>query len=135
MGICLVIVIVLFSNTNYSSKEAIKNGDVVLTHKASYNVDHFFDFLERKRNALRVVVYTDEGDPIITGLTYDQRDKILFEIDSSKDKFSGNKNRQKGVCNNIIQQSVLNGVRYQLNGCSGSENSIFLFTLENESIT
>jgi hypothetical protein len=124
--------VVLLSKANYSSKEAIKNGDVVLTHNDSYNIDNFFDFLEKKRNSLRVVVYTDEGDPIITDLTYDQGDNILFKIDNSKDRFSGSGGSKTGVCNNIIQQTNLNGVRYNLTGCSGFEDSIFLFLLENE---
>ncbi|GIP17308.1 hypothetical protein J40TS1_29500 [Paenibacillus montaniterrae] len=134
VGACLVLLFFLMRNANYSSKKAIKNGDVVLTHSEDYNLDTFFDFLEKERQKIRIVLYTDEGDSIITDLSRREDDSISFRLDNSKDKFS-KRDIQKGVCSNITQDSVSSGVAYYLNSCSGANtDKIFLFRLEHESI-
>lgn len=132
------VLITLFSNYNYPSKKAIKNGDVVVTHSGKYHLNKFFEFLEKKRNEIRIVVYTDEGDPIIIDLTNSENNEILFKLDNSRDKFSA-RGIEKGVCNNIRQEPFSNenmsGVFYDLDGCEGSgSNRIPLFLLDNSEI-
>ena len=138
ISVCLIVSFVLlslFSNYNYPSKKAIKNGDIVVTHSGKYHLNNFFEFLEKKRNEIRIVVYTDEGDPIIKDLTRGQNDEIFYKIDNSRDKFSA-RDIKKGVCSNIRQEPFsnenMNGVFYKLDGCEGSRsNHIPLIFLEN----
>jgi len=75
---------------SYTSKTAIKNGDVVVANGNQYNVEKLDEFMENVKNNIkdkvRITRYTIEGDAIITDLDYDG-ENINYTDDNTRDSF------------------------------------------------
>lgn len=106
---------------SYTSKEAIKKGDVVHTGNRVYNFERFKRFLNNYHNnkstKIRVTGFTLEGDPIFVDLTVDGRN-INYSYDNSNDKY-GSKEIVKDICHKIVEKK--NGQRkieYLVTDCS-----------------
>lgn len=79
----------------YSMKQAIKDGCVVITYNAVYNKSRLDAFItntnanneNRQSDFIRIVLYTNEGDPIITDLQYKKDDGYILTYDNTRDAF------------------------------------------------
>ena len=82
----------------YSMKQAIKDGCVVITYNAVYNKSRLDAFItntnanneNRQSDFIRIVLYTNEGDPIITDLEYKKEDGYILTYDNTRDAFGAN---------------------------------------------
>lgn len=86
--------------------------------------------LNRKKDKIRIVNYTIEGDPIFTHLNYDGN-SIKIGIDNSKDKFGGNRLfNTKIKCNELVKE-VGHLTEYRLENCdnNSSTQSYHLLTI------
>lgn len=77
---------------NYSIINAINDKCVVSVHNLKiYNKDILDKFLENvkqnKKDFIRTVNYTIEGDPIITDISFEGDNTFVTTIDSTRDKF------------------------------------------------
>lgn len=91
----------------YDSETAIKNGDIVIALGQIHNKDRFDEFLklhkEGKKDKIRIVAYTIEGDAIIKVVSFDGN-KIYVHNDNTRDEYSVEKDRviRKHVGNKLI---------------------------------
>ena len=76
---------------DYTREMAIENGDIVISHDGIMKNDQIFrnfkdNFSNSKKDSMRIVTYTIEGDPIITEYNYDGN---MLEVreDSTRDNF------------------------------------------------
>lgn len=96
---------------DYPIESAIANGDYVRSCDGITNNDAMEDFIKKvsnKENAsIRTVLYTDEGDPLITDFLYeDSSFKVTY--DATRDKFGG--------ISEITTKTFKNLATYQTNG-------------------
>ncbi|MGN7410830.1 DUF4362 domain-containing protein [Sporosarcina sp. SAFN-010] len=100
--------------------------DVVNIHGNIENLRLLEKFTEdvsiNKASEVRVVNYTDEGDPIIHDLNY-SNDKLTSTIDTRADEF-GNQLVKEDVCESIKKIDENNQTIYQLEGCKCIEEGI-----------
>ncbi|WP_421383276.1 DUF4362 domain-containing protein [Bacillus salacetis] len=108
--------------------------DVVNTHGHIENLRLLEDFVEdvsmNKDSEVRVVNYTDEGDPIIHDLTY-SNDEIASKIDTREDEF-GTQVVMEDVCESINKIEKNNHTVYQLEGCEGSQDVLQVTSIPND---
>jgi hypothetical protein len=104
----------------YSYQQALKNGDVVIGTPGEFNlnkIDQFIsDFSKKNRTSLRVTNYTQEGDPIISEISF-TGDNISYSYDNTRDKHNSNKVNKKTTCINIKKIKNKEGTIYLLEGC------------------
>ncbi|MDM5190738.1 DUF4362 domain-containing protein [Bacillus sp. DX4.1] len=98
-----------------------KKNDVVGKIGDVTNLDKFQQFLTRVKSGqtdqVRIVHYTDEGDPIFQTLEYDGIE-IRYTSDNSQDKFAGkDKGIESDTCKKITKDIREEGIRYTLNDC------------------
>ena len=82
----------------YSMQQAIKDGCVVITYNAVFNKNRLDSFItntnanneNRQSDFIRIVLYTNEGDPIITDLEYKKDDGYILTYDNTRDTFGAN---------------------------------------------
>lgn len=98
---------------NYTMEQAITDGAVVITYDGienSKNVELFVLNVSRNiASMLRIIQYTDEGDPIIKDITYHvdpQGSYYIQSIDNSRDQFAGG---DKGIKDTIYSYMVTDG--------------------------
>lgn len=109
-------------NTANKSAEAIANEDVVERGMGQVsNLPVFIRFYNNvragKQDGIRIVRYTDEGDPIFIDLDFDGK-VIQYTFDNSQDKFGGTgKGRTTAACTGVSAQQVVNGTSYTVTGC------------------
>lgn len=108
-------------NQAYTSKEAIKKGDVVQVGSTVYNFDRFEQFLNNYHNnksgKIRVTGYTTEGDPIFIDLEVDG-ENLNYSYDSSNDKYAP-KEIVKDVCHKIVtKKKGQRKIEYLATNCS-----------------
>ncbi|QOY34658.1 DUF4362 domain-containing protein [Anaerobacillus isosaccharinicus] len=122
------------STRSYDFEESIAQGDVVNVHGQVYNYFVLETFVEnveaKKRDKIRIVNYTIEGDPIFTHLYHDGN-LIKIEIDNSKDKFGGNRwFNTKDKCIELVKEDG-NLTEYRLENCDNisSAQSYHLLTM------
>uniref|UniRef100_A0A1S2LGJ2 DUF4362 domain-containing protein n=1 Tax=Anaerobacillus isosaccharinicus TaxID=1532552 RepID=A0A1S2LGJ2_9BACI len=103
-------------------------------HGQVYNYFVLETFVEnveaKKRDKIRIVNYTIEGDPIFTHLYHDGN-LIKIEIDNSKDKFGGNRwFNTKDKCIELVKEDG-NLTEYRLENCDNisSAQSYHLLTM------
>lgn len=77
---------------DYFKEENIKDGNLVIVHGKEGGADLLWNFLSHTQtgiiNFLRMISFTDEGDPIVTDVLYDGTSYHVF-TDSSRDAFRG----------------------------------------------
>lgn len=102
------------------------NRDVVNIHGNIENLRLLEKFTEdvsiNKASKVRVVNYTDEGDPIIHDLNY-SNEKLTSTIDIRADEF-GDQLVREDVCESIKKIEENNQTFYQFEGCKGNEEGI-----------
>ena len=80
---------------NYSMTQAIKDGCVVISVNTVFNKSKLDSFItntsadseNRQSDFIRIVQYTNEGDPIITDLEYKKDDGYILTYDNTRDAF------------------------------------------------
>lgn len=80
---------------NYPINQAIKDGCVVVSNNSVFNKSKLDSFItnteanneNRKSDFIRIVKYTNEGDPIITDLQYKKDDGYTLTYDNTRDAF------------------------------------------------
>ncbi|MCA0985674.1 DUF4362 domain-containing protein [Guptibacillus algicola] len=103
------------------------NSDIVIGLGSEItNLDTFELFLENvnggKTDRIRIVSYTDEGDPIIKDVSYDGS-SIYAETDTTRDKF-GPSRVESITCKSIESKVTVTSEKseeYFLSGCEPSE--------------
>lgn len=124
--IILFALIVFISTRSYDFEQSIAQGDVVNMHGQVYNYSVLETFVgnveSKKRDKIRIVNYTIEGDPIFTDLNYDGN-SIKVEIDNSKDKFGGNRLfNTKDKCNELVKEVGVT-TEYRLENCDNNSST------------
>lgn len=79
----------------YPMQQAIKDGCVVISYNTVFNKSKLDSFItntnanneNRKSDFIRIVKYTNEGDPIITDLQYKKDDGYTLTYDNTRDAF------------------------------------------------
>lgn len=114
---------------NKTDQGGIKKGDVVEKHGEIKNLEKFNEFIKNVNNGrkdkIRIVVYTIEGDPIFYTLNYDSK-KINYTFDDSKDRYGG-AGTQTTTCSKIESMKTENGLKYYLSKCSSKTSNSFDF--------
>ncbi|MDO7906842.1 DUF4362 domain-containing protein [Paenibacillus sp. JX-17] len=122
----------------YTMEQAVQNKDVVVMPNGDKNRDQWDAFVQRYEEGqpaqVRIVYYTDEGDPILNELRFDQ-DRIYYTYDNTMDAFAGrdNKKRTQTVCASLNIPPAIRGdgkKHYALQGCRSAEGSLFSFPVE-----
>jgi hypothetical protein len=137
--------IFLTSCDKYSFIKAKPSGDVETGPKGQLNIEKlekfYNDFKEKNKGELRIVRYTDEGDPIINDLIYDGN-IISYTIDNSGDKWGGkDKGKKSTQCNGLNKligpRAETYGTEYTLSECKSDigysypiKKEYFLFFVE-----
>ena len=91
-----------------SSTTIDKKNDVIVKGAGTSNLDKFEQFVmnvdQGKVDKIRIVQYTDEGDPVFQMLEHSGKD-ILYVLDSRQDKFAGDhKGLHKDSCKSIVKE-------------------------------
>ncbi|MCA1031212.1 DUF4362 domain-containing protein [Bacillus timonensis] len=93
--------------------------DIVNMHGDITNIDRFFSFVEHvkegKDDRIRVVTYTEEGDPMLHDLDYDG-EVITSTTDTRRDKF-GSGGINTTTCASIDMIESKERTDYTLSGC------------------
>ncbi|MEI4829971.1 DUF4362 domain-containing protein [Bacillus sp. FJAT-53711] len=131
---CLSSVKTVENNQKHGKAKVDKKNDIVITMGEQSNLDKFQQFLTHvksgKADKVRIVNYTDEGDPIFQTLNYDGIN-INYLFDDSNDKFGGRHKGEKGdVCKGIMKEKSDEGVSYTLSECKESHEYISYFLLK-----
>lgn len=128
--VILLVLLIFLSGCEYSPSKH----DVVNTHGKIENLELLEKFIEdvsmNKDSVVRVINYTDEGDPIIHDLIY-YKEKLTSIKDTREDDF-GDKLVIENECETIKKIDKDNQTRYQLEGCKGEEDIIFVTTIVNQ---
>ena len=70
---------------------------------------------------IRIVQYTDEGDPVFQTLEHSGKD-ILYVLDSRQDKFAGDhKGLHKDSCKSIVKEQRESESTYRLTDCTNED--------------
>ncbi|MTH55346.1 DUF4362 domain-containing protein [Bacillus mangrovi] len=106
--------------------------DVVDSHGEVTNYNKFIQFINNlntgkdNKEKIRVVRYTNEGDPILHDLEYDGK-KIISTIDRTRDEF-GTQQVDTTSCKTIDSKEDEDKIEYVLSGCEKTNriNSILI---------
>ncbi|EEM81055.1 MULTISPECIES: DUF4362 domain-containing protein [Bacillus cereus group] len=104
-----------------SSTTIDKKNDVIVKGAGILNLDKFEKFVlnveQREVDKIRIVQYTDEGDPVFQTLEHSGKD-ILYVLDSRQDKFAGDhKGLHKDSCKSIVKELRESESTYRLTDC------------------
>lgn len=108
----------------------IEDSDIVIEqNEITANPDKFEAFIGNlengKQDSIRIVRSTTEGDPIFETLNYDGQ-IITYVYDNSYDQYGGtNKGIQRGICENLENETSETGIVYRLSGCSSEVGKYF----------
>jgi len=111
----------------YTPKDADKDGYVVVgsgpgQQANADKLEQFYtDFQHQVSSRVRIVHFTDEGDPVYLDLNSDGQ-AIQFTVDNSEDQFGGqNKGKRSTVCKQMIKRTGTrgdtSGTEYDLKDC------------------
>lgn len=105
--------------------------DIVNMHGDITNINRFFTFLENveqgQKDKIRVVSYTEEGDPILHDLNFDGE-----VIDSSKDTRRDNfgpGSIYTSTCKSIELEEKQERSDYTLSGCMPADQDIMILVI------
>lgn len=143
----LILIVALTGCNSYSYKDATSEGHVVTGPAGQENIDKlelfYQKFLKHEEDKIRIVHFTDEGDPVYLDLD-SNGEQIKFSRDNSDDKFGGqSKGKKRTTCNQIIkktgQRGESQGTEYDLKDCTSdigysdvTNKEYFLIFIENE---
>ncbi|MBM7693751.1 hypothetical protein JOC77_003195 [Peribacillus deserti] len=115
-----------------SEQTELAAGDVVDAHSRFENIEVLDQFVSnvqnKKKDNVRFVRYTNEGDPIFYDLRFNG-EKIELEIDSTEDQF-GSGTIEKSICEKVERVEGNAKIEYSLNGCEGDMKSAELLRIE-----
>ncbi|HEK9101299.1 DUF4362 domain-containing protein [Bacillus pfraonensis] len=126
-------IVSLVACSQSNSKIDEKNDVIAKGHEISnlHKFEKFVTNVEKgDRDKIRIVNYTDEGDPIFQTLEYDGK-AISYSLDSSYDKFAGKDERiYSDTCKKVIKD-IREDIRYTLHDCKKEidHNGYHLFSL------
>jgi hypothetical protein len=116
-------------------EKAVKDSDVVFNQegKITSNQDKLETFIQNvkngKKDKIRIVRNTIEGDPIFDTLNSDG-EKIEYTYDNSQDAFGGSdKGEEKATCAKLESKNSDSGIKYFLTGCSADIGKYFEFEI------
>lgn len=105
-----------------------KNTDIVDTHGKVENMDRLEEFVNHvdneRKDQVRVVRYTVEGDPILRDIEYDGT-AFKTTIDSRRDEY-GNGNVTSTTCTAITKIDTTESTDYVLEGCNQPIDDIII---------
>ncbi|MDM5157232.1 DUF4362 domain-containing protein [Bacillus sp. DX1.1] len=122
------------NSENHGAAKVDKKNDIVGKMDEVSNLDKFEQFLNHVKSGqadqVRIVNYTDEGDPIFQTLDYDGTN-INYIFDDSNDKFGGiHKGKKRDVCRGIMKEESNEGISYKLSECKENHEYIGYFLLK-----
>ncbi|MFS0687837.1 DUF4362 domain-containing protein [Sporosarcina sp. 179-K 8C2 HS] len=101
------------------SVKGVRNVDVVNTHGSIEGLERMQNFYHNVQNGisseLRIVQYTEEGDPMVKDLTYNG-DSLQVQYDTTRDNF-GNGRISKINCSNMIEEVNPTNTSYIATDC------------------
>ncbi|MBM6771437.1 MULTISPECIES: DUF4362 domain-containing protein [Bacillus cereus group] len=108
-----------------SSTTIDKKNDVIVKGVGTSNLDKFEQFVmnvdQGEVDKIRIVQYTDEGDPVFQTLEHSGKD-ILYVLDSRQDKFAGDhKGLHKDSCKSIVKEQRKSESTYRLTDCTNED--------------
>ncbi|ARO61576.1 Uncharacterized protein B5E38_4122 [Bacillus cereus] len=108
-----------------SSTTIDKKNDVIVKGVGTSNLDKFEQFVmnvdQGEVDKIRIVQYTDEGDPVFQTLEHSGKD-ILYVLDSRQDKFAGDhKGLHKDSCKSIVKEQRESESTYRLTDCTNED--------------
>ncbi|WP_431801868.1 DUF4362 domain-containing protein [Halobacillus andaensis] len=110
--------------------------DVLDAHGKVKNTQYLDDFInnvnEQQEDEVRIVSYTDEGDPLFTYLSYDG-DELTYKLDTSQDKQGSGETIEKS-CETVERKELAQETVYQL-GCGKQEEIIEILAISYDSTT
>ncbi|MCM3714598.1 DUF4362 domain-containing protein [Alkalihalobacillus oceani] len=127
----LLVMTVTLAACSYDFEQGIENGDVINVHGDVYNVAVLQTFLTKVEgktpDQVRIVEYTNEGDPLLYDLEYDG-EKIKIEVDRSEDQYRGSGPvKAEMSCNGIIREERGNEEAfYLLRGCQSGTDVVIV---------
>lgn len=105
----------------YSTEAAAANNDVVIGYAGTVNAEKLTEFVTKASLGMaamvRTVQFTEEGDPIITDIIYNENGSgyYLYRQDNSRDKFGGT---GTGITQTIYSYLITDGERLYLSNCA-----------------
>ncbi|MGF9964123.1 DUF4362 domain-containing protein [Bacillus rhizoplanae] len=131
---CLSSVKTVENNQKQGEVKVNKKSDIVVKTDGTSNLEKFQQFLAHvksgKADKVRIVNYTDEGDPIFQTLNYDGIN-INYLFDDSNDKFGGShKGKRSDMCRGIMKEKSDEGVSYKLSECKENHEYMSYFLLK-----
>ncbi|MCJ8013244.1 DUF4362 domain-containing protein [Paenibacillus sp. KQZ6P-2] len=128
VGLLAALLFLSGCGSTYTYKDAEKDGYVVAGagpgQQANIEkLEQFYaDFQNKVPSKVRIVHFTDEGDPVYLDLNSNGQD-IQFTRDNSKDQFGGqDRGKKSTVCKQIIKRDEMSGdasgVEYDLKDCT-----------------
>ncbi|PHA01503.1 hypothetical protein COE51_04185 [Bacillus pseudomycoides] len=131
---CVFSVKTVEDNQKHGEVKIDKKSDIVVKIGEASNLDKFQQFLAHVKSGradkVRIVNYTDEGDPIFQTLDYDGAN-INYLFDDSNDKFGGShKGKKSDVCKGIMKEKSGEAVSYTLSECKENHEYISYFLLK-----
>ncbi len=119
--ICLCLFLFSLVACSPSNTTINKKNDAIVKGTRISNLDKFEQFVwnveQGKVDEIRIVQYTDEGDPVFQTLEHSGKD-ILYVLDSRQDKFAGEDKRlYKDSCKRIVKEQRESQTAYRLIDC------------------
>lgn len=106
---------------DYTKEDAVRDGVVVVSHNSIENGGKIVEFIDHVRNntasMLRVMQFTDEGDPIIKDIIYtvEQDNYFIVKTDNTRDNFGSS----NGIIETIYSYIVTDGYQVFLSNYAG----------------
>jgi hypothetical protein len=125
LTVCTMFLFILgCTNSNTADYTPAKTDIVTKNSGDIENESRLKEFIKNtetgKKDTIRVVAYTKEGDPILTDLTFNGKQLEVTE-DNTRDEY-GNGGIRTLTCEKIIVESK----KYSMTGCEGYEVPYFL---------
>jgi hypothetical protein len=118
--------------SNITTDYEPESGDILDKHGDITNLDKFNAFVDHvqqgKKDKIRIVHYTIEGDAILHDLDFDGK-TIHSTFDSTRDEY-GSGSVTKASCKSIAVQETNTSTEYVIEGCDNNEREFIFLTVE-----
>ena len=115
--------------------QSVKDSDIVFDHdgEITSNWDKLEKFIQNVENSnedkIRIVRYTEEGDPIFDTLDYNG-ENIKYTYDNSQDIHgSSDEGKTNATCADLDSEITEMGIKYSLIDCSADIGKYFDFEI------
>ncbi|MEK4229632.1 DUF4362 domain-containing protein [Solibacillus sp. FSL H8-0538] len=102
--------------------------DIVNMHGDITNLERFKEFVENvnedEEDAIRIVIYTTEGDAILKDVAY-HGDNIKYTVDTTRDGY-GQQEITTTYCGSVEKVEVNERIDYKVIGCENKIDEILL---------